>query len=181
MAKTSLTIVFIAGLLTALTGCPPDREQAAGSHQLPSALFLSVYYPTLQATAASLLLPREEGLDCDINYDLADDDEDFLLVALVKGDLHDWLGSYVANEADPELCSVTGDDSYDLQDQRCLTKLSGIDLAGTTLTLTDDTRLNLVRHDQSGVSGTIRSGPDHLETFTANHCGERLQFAADPN
>lgn len=176
MARFPLTLLSLFFLLISVAGCPPAREDIGGNQAGNSALFLSVYYSSYQASAATLLIPREQGMDCDFNYSLADDDEDFLLLAFVRGDLHDWNGAYVANGVDDELCSVTGYYNYDLQDQRCLIGLSGIDTAGSPLVLDEDTRLSLSLYNESLVSGSVYNSGAQVEYFTATNCGERMQY-----
>ena len=86
--------VVAAGVLLCLLGCPPSREELEPGETRNSALFISVYFPSYQATAATLLIPREDGMDCEFpGYTLADDDEDFLTVNFARGDLHQWTAA----------------------------------------------------------------------------------------
>ena len=175
LGRLATTLSFV-GLCVALVACPPARDNIEGNSTGSSALFLSVYYPSYQANAASLLIPREQGMDCEFDYILADDDEDFLLLSFVRGDLHQWPGAYVGNEVDEELCSVTGYYNYDLQDQRCLVGLSGVDKEGSPLLLNEDTRLTISLYNEALVSGSVQSSGAQLEHFTATNCGERMQY-----
>jgi hypothetical protein len=176
MARIFLALLSLCFLVVLLTGCPPAREDIGGNQAGSSALFLSVYYPSYQASAATVLIPREQGMTCDFDYSLADDDEDFLLLDFVRGDLHDWAGAYVANGVDDELCAVTGYYNYDLQDQRCLTGLSGINTAGSPLVLGESTRLSLSVYNEALVSGSVHHSGSQVEYFTATNCGERMQY-----
>ena len=169
-------IVFVLTALSAtLLGCPPTRDNIGGN-PTSSALFLSVYYSSYQAFAATLLIPREQGMDCEADYDLSDDDEDYLLLSFIRGDLHQWPGAYVGNGVDADLCSVTGYYNYDLQDQRCLMGLSGVDQDGSPLLLNEDARLNISLHNESLISGSVHSSRGQIEYFTATNCGERVQY-----
>ena len=162
--------------MVSLAGCPPARDDIGGNQAGSSALFLSVYYPSYQASAATLLIPSEQGMTCDFDYSLADDDDDFQMVDFVRGDLHDWAGAYVANGVDEERCAVTGYYNYDLQDQRCLTGLSGVDTAGSALSLGEDTRLSISLYNEALVSGSVHSSGSQVEYFTATNCGARMQY-----
>jgi len=176
MVRSIFTLLSFSCLMLTLSGCPPDREEIGGNQAGSSALFVSVYYSTYQASAATLLLPREEGMTCEFDYTLADDDEDFLLLAFVRGDLHEWAGAYVGNGVDSDLCSVTGYYNYDLQDQRCLMGLSGLDREGAALQLDENARLNLSLYNETLVSGSVLSAGGQVEYFTATNCGERMQY-----
>ncbi len=176
MSRSFFALLSLCCLTLTLSGCPPAREDIGGNQAGSSALFVSVYYPSYQASAATLLLPREQGMTCEFAYTLADDDEDFLLISFVSGDLHEWAGAYVGNGVDNELCSVTGYYNYDLQDQRCLTGLSGIDGEGSPLQLDENTRLNLSLYNETLVSGSVQSSGGQVEHFTATNCGEQMQY-----
>ena len=163
-------------LATSLLGCPPSREDSGDGQASSTALLLSVYYPSFQASAATVLIPREAGMDCELpGYGLTDDDEDFLSVSLVRGDLFEWPGSYAPNGVGED-CSSSGYYYYNFEDQRCLVGVSGLNSEGETVALNEDAVVRITSYSATQVSGSVQTSPSQIEYFSATNCGERAQY-----
>jgi len=116
-------------------------------------------------------------MDCEFpGYTLADDDEDFLAVNFARGDLREWVGDYTPNGV-VEDCTNNGYYyNYNLEDQRCLIGINGVDSQGESITLSQDSLLHISSHNSARVSGSVRSSNGQLEYFNATNCGERIQY-----
>jgi hypothetical protein len=168
---------LVALLLVTLLGCPPSRNSLGGGPSSATALLLSVYYPSMQARAITVLIPREEGMECsDPGYGLSDDDPDFLSINFLRGDLYDWLGDY-APPGSSEECEGASYYYYsNLEDQRCLVSVDGFDSQSEAVALSEDSLLHITSFNEARVTGSIRSSNGQTEYFSADNCGERMQY-----
>jgi len=164
-------------LLVVLLGCPPSREQIRGGQESSTALLLSVYFPSMQARAVTVLIPREPDMECsEPGYGLSDDDPEFLSVDFLRGDLYEWPGEYGPSGSSEE-CSGSGYYYYsDLEDQRCLLSVNGLDSRGEAVVLNENSRLLITSYNDTTVNGSIRTSDEQIEYFSAKNCGERMQY-----
>jgi len=169
-------LVLVWVLAAALLGCPPSREDGDGGQGGSTALLLSVYYPSFQASAATLLIPREDGMDCELpGYGLSDDDEDFLSASLVRGEQFEWTGTYQPNGVGDD-CTSSGYYYYNFQDQRCLVSVSGLNSQGEPVAINEDAVLRISSYTETRVTGSVQTSAGQIEYFSATNCGERAQY-----
>ncbi len=168
---------LVALMLVAILGCPPARQDVSGQQVGSSALMLSVDYPSLQTSAATLLIPREQGMTCELaSYSLADDDEDYLSVAFARGDLYEWAGEYAPAGSSDECSGINYYYYSSIDDQRCLISLNGVDSQGQPVALNENSLLRITSHDSTRITGSIRASDGQFEHFNALNCGERMQY-----
>ncbi len=168
---------LVALLLVTLLGCPPSRESLGGGQGGSTALLLSVYYPSMQARAITVLIPREADMECsDPGYGLSDDDPEFLSVNFLRGDLYDWPGDYAPSGTSEECAGASYYYYSNLEDQRCLVSVNGLDSQGEAVALSEDSLLHITSFNEARVTGSIRSSNGQTEYFSADNCGERMQY-----
>ncbi len=166
--------VLLVAVAVSLLGCPPVRENLPHADEFGGSYgdaFLTYrYYPNSAAWVVYLFLPREEedfGCADATNYGWNDDDNEWLLVYMVRGEDMPWEGEYPSYYT-PE-CEAYG--NYNWLGAQCTSFFNGTDPEGNPL---PDNRgaAEISRWDDNTVTGSLEYGTDIRETFRATNCGE---------
>ena len=170
-----LTAFLVAALL--LSACPVSRGGGGGSGgddddagaDVEPGLFVyyfNDYYSSGDYYEGRLLLPLEEGFDCD-NADglyLEDSDENFISAYLYRGVSRDWEGSY--SEYYDADCTMS---DYDYDDAKCF--LLGAVIDGNDEYGDNDDALRIDDFSSSEVEGQLVLS-DVTYDFAATNCGQ---------
>ncbi len=178
----SLRVLLASALLLSLIGCPTGRRGGGGgggvdddddaASNAEPGLFLWTHQDSNNGyTVARLLLPLETGFTCeDIygGYYLYDEDDDWIVAIVYRGDGQQWEQEYV-NTYLPD-CEDPGDDWSEL---RCF-YLFGRSQGDEFYSDAEDT-FRIVAYSGSQVTGSLSLDEADYD-FSATNCGEATYY-----
>ncbi len=175
----SVRLALWAVLVASLLGCPPVRDNHPNADSIGGSYGEAVaayrYYPYSNAWVLYLFLPREDDFGCEngTGYGFNDDDNEWLLAYLIRGDQREWEGDYPSRYS-PD-CEAYN--SYQWADALCTSFINGYDEEGVPVPSNEGSS-EITSFTDDRIQGSIFYG-EVEERFRATNCGELPSYYYD--